>query len=176
MPGGPIAAASAATARSDSSDGSGPTAAASAAKARSDGSDGRGPAAPTVSEVGTAASMQATARQGTARRHASPSPAASAGETHVMAGQVAAGTGHGAKATARKNHRVSGEVASGTGHLQTQAFVADRAADQTAPPMGVAASAAATAGAATANVSAATAIAALEAISRVLSVNLSRYI
>ena len=85
-----------------------------------------------------------------------------------MAGQVAAGTGHGAKATARHNHRTSGEVASGTGHLQTKAFVADRAADQTAPPMGVAAPAAATAGAATAiTVSAATAIAAFEAISRV---------
>ena len=130
------------------------------------------PASTTTAEVGSATSMQATARQHMAHAftHGAHSPAASAGETHfILAGQGGAPAQGASDATARNHHRTSRKVAS-VGHLQTKTFVADGAADQAAPPMGMAAAAAATAGAAAAiSVSAATAIAALEAISRVLS-------
>ena len=131
------------------------------------------PASTTTAEVGSDTSMQATARQHMAHafRHGAHSPAASAGETHfILAGQGGASAQGASEATAPDHHRTSRQVACVTGHLQTKTFVADGAADQAAPPMGMAAAAAATAGAAAAiSVSTATAIAALEAISRVLS-------
>ena len=130
------------------------------------------PASTTTAEVGSDTSMQATARQHMAHafRHGAHSPAASAGETHfILAGQGGASAQGASEATAPNHHRTSRQVAS-VGPVQTKTFVADGAADQAAPPMCMAAAAAATAGAAAAiSVSTATAIAALEAISRVLS-------